>query len=112
MEIVSDQSQAIEMPMIFGYNSNEGIVGLPDCHEKNKYELFDKDLARYIPKTIDLVMDDPKCEAIADNIRQFYFSGRKVSDESKFELSKLIGDYHFNMELQFLAETYARRQHK
>lgn len=98
--------------MIIGYNSIEGLVGSFDCHKNKKYKIIDKDLARYIPKTIDLGLNDPKCAEFADKIRQFYFSGGTVSDHMKAELTDLIGDYHFNMEMQYVAEAYARFQHK
>lgn len=112
MEIIENQAHSINIPMMVGYNSIEGLVGLIDCHKNKKYQLINKDLARYIPKTIDLSSNDPKCVKFADEIRKFYFSGRNVSDQTKVELTNLLGDYHFNMEPQFLAEAYSRRQHK
>lgn len=98
--------------MIIGYNSIEGLVGLIECQKNQNYQSIDKDLARYIPKTIDLALDSPKCAEFADEIREFYFSGRNVSDQTKVELINLMSDYHFNMESYFVAEAYARRQHK
>lgn len=112
MEMIENQAHSIDIPMMVGYNSIEGLVGLIDCHKNEKYQLIDKDLARYIPKTIDLALTDPKCADFADEIREFYFSGRNVSDQTMVELTNLLGDYHFNMETQLLAESYARRQHK
>lgn len=98
--------------MIIGHNSLEGLVVLNDVHKRNKYESTDKTLDRFIPRTIDLPIEDPKCAEFAQEIREFYFSGRNVSEETKVELTNLAGDYHFNMEIQLLAEAYARHQHK
>lgn len=109
---MENQAHSIDIPMMVGYNSIEGLAGFIDCHKNDKYQLLDKDLARFIPKTIDLALNDPKCTEFAGQIREFYFSGRNVSDQTKVELTNLLGDYHFNMETQFLAEAYARRQHK
>lgn len=113
MELIVNQPHSIDnIPMIVGFNSVEGLVGSIDCHKNKKYQIFDEDLVRFFPKTIDLALDDPKCAEFADEIRKFYFDGRNVSDQTKVELTKLMGDYHFNMDMQFLAEAYARRQHK
>lgn len=98
--------------MMIGYNTIEGLVGLIDCHKNKRYKIIDKDLARYIPKTFDLGLDDPKATEFAEKIREFYFSGRSVSNRTKVELNNLIGDYHFNMDVLFLAEAYSRWQHK
>lgn len=113
MEMIEDQPNSIEnIPMIIGYNSIEGLVGLIDCQKNQNYQSIDKDLARYIPKTIDLGSDNPKYAEFANAIREFYFSGRNVSDQTKVELINLMSDYHFNMESHFVAEAYARRQHR
>lgn len=113
MEIIDDQPHSIDsIPMIIGHNSIEGLLGLLDCQKNNKYHLYDKNLTRYIPKVFDLGLDDPKGVEFAEDIREFYFSGRSVSEQTNVELTTLIGDYHFNMEAQFLAEAYSRRQHK
>lgn len=106
------ESLPYNMPMIIGYNKIEGLVGSVECHKNKRYKIIDKDLRRYIPKTINLDYEDPKCIEFADEIRRFYFSGQAVSDRMKVGLTNLCSDYHFNMELQFVAEMYARYQHK
>lgn len=112
MEIILNPSNTIDIPMIFGYNSNEGFMQLADCHKNKKYELYDKDLACRIPRSIDLDVNDPKCFELADEIRDYYFSGQTISDKMKGALAHFFGDYHFIIDLQLLAEIYARRQHK
>lgn len=112
MEIVSDPSNAIDIPMILGYNSNEGLMPLADCHKNSKYQLFDQDLACRIPRSIALAVDDPRNAELADEIRQFYFGGQKITDQMKASVAHLLGDFHFVIELHLLAEIYARRQHK
>lgn len=98
--------------MLIGYNSIEGLQGMAECHKHNRYHSYDNDLARCIPKSIDLAVNDSKCTDFADYIREFYFGGRTVSEQTNVELTKLIGDYHFNKEIQMCAEAYARRRQR
>lgn len=83
-----------------------------DCHKHNKYSKYDKDLACRIPKSIALDDDDPKTLELADEMRQFYFNGQTITDKMKLQMSNLLGDYEFILELQLLTEIYARRQLK
>lgn len=85
---------------------------LADCHKNSKYQLFDQDLACRIPRSIALAVDDPRNAELADEIRQFYFGGQKITDQMKASVAHLLGDFHFVIELHLLAEIYARRQHK
>lgn len=112
MEIILNPSDAIDIPMILGYNSNEGFMPLADCHKNKKYQLFDRDLACRIPRSIALSVDDPRNAELAEEIRQFYFGGQTISDKMKASMAQFLCDYHFTIELHLLAEVYARRQHK
>lgn len=112
MEIILNPSDAIDIPMILGYNSNEGFMPLADCHKNKKYELYEKDLACRIPRSIALAVDDPKNAELTQEIRQFYFGGQTISDKMKASMAHFLCDFHFTIELHLLAEIYARRQHK
>lgn len=98
--------------MILGYNSNEGLMPLADCHKNKKYELYDRDLASRIPRSIALDVDDPRNAELAEEIRKFYFEGQKISNKMKFPMAQLLGDFHFVIELHLVAEIYARCQRK
>lgn len=105
MKIMSEPN-ATNIPMMIGYNCSEGIITLPDA--VRKLPMYEKDLARMIPRSVDLKTDDPRCLQVADDIRQFYFDGSQVVESSLAEMVKLQTDYHFALGAQLAAELHAR----
>lgn len=106
------QKNSTDIPVMFGYNSHEGIIMVLDVLKNKKFELYDKDLARFIPRSIDLDVNDPRCQQLANEMREFYFNGRNLTNKTIKELVHLMTDYHFAMCVHLCAELYALYQHR
>lgn len=111
METLS-QKNFTNIPVMFGYNSHEGMVMLPDLINNKKFELYDKDLARFIPRSVDLDVNDPRCQQLANEIREFYFNGRNISNKIITEFVHLMTDYYFGIGMHLTGELYALYQHR
>lgn len=85
---------------------------LLDVIKNKKFEVYDRDLARLIPKSIDLNVDDPRCQQLANEIRTFYFEGRKITADTIKPLIDLMTDYHFALSMHLTAELYALHQRR
>lgn len=83
---------------------------LADAYKK--LDIYDKDLARMIPKSLNLKTDDPKCLEVANEMRQFYFQGKNVSKDNMSAMAKLQTDYHFALGCHLAAELHARHEEK
>lgn len=75
-----------------------------------KMDVYDKDLARMIPKSLNLAPTDPECKGIANELRQIYFGGNVLDKEVLNDFVNLHSDYHFGVGLHISAELYARNQ--
>lgn len=73
-----------------------------------KLDTFDRDLARMIPRSVNIEPHDPKSLQIADEMRQLYFNGQKISMENLAGMGKLQTDYHFVIGTHLAAELHAR----
>lgn len=109
IEMLSEPN-ATDIPMMIGYNCSEGIIMLPDVVKK--LLLYDRDLARMIPKSLNLAPDDPRCRTVADEMRRFYFNGNQVTKENLTEMVKLQTDYYFSLGSQMSAELHARHEER
>lgn len=97
---------------MMGYNSKEGIVMLIDAVKNKKLNEIENDLARLIPKSVNLATDDERCKHLANRIRDFYFKGKTVSLDTVDELVDLNTDYHFAILAHLTAELHARYQNR
>ncbi|CAD7078429.1 unnamed protein product [Hermetia illucens] len=104
------EPNAIDIPVMMGYTSEEGITMLVNACRK--LDELDQDLARMIPRSVDLDPNDPLCLVVADEMRKFYFNGEKVTMKKVKELCNLMTDYHFGIGIHAAAEIHARYQHK
>lgn len=99
----------LDIPVMMGYNSNEGIVMLDNA--RRKLDEYDKDLARLIPRAIHVDIDGADGRLISERIRNFYFKGQTVSKKTLAELSEVLGDYNFGIGAYEAAEFHAKYQH-
>lgn len=95
-----------------GYNSMDGLVILVDAVVGKKLELYDNDLARLIPKSVDLEPDDERCKSLANRLRQFYFDGNRVCADTLEGFADLYTDTYFSLFTYLSAELHARHQHR
>ena len=100
------------IPIMMGYNSKEGIVMLIDAVKNKKLNEIDNDLARFIPKSVNLATDDERCKLLANRMRDFYFNGKRISNDTLDELIDLNTDYHFSILAYLSAELHARYQNR
>lgn len=94
------------IPIIMGYNSGEGLVMI--LNGRRKLELFDKDLARLVPRNLVENPEAPEAQEAAEDIRQFYFNGQRLSMENLDNFVDLFSDYHFNIDLHYASEIIAK----
>lgn len=99
------------IPILMGYNDGEGLIMLADVYKK--LDIYNKDLARMIPTSINLANEkpgNPQCIQLADEIKKFYFNSENLSAENLTDLAKLQSDYHFILGAQLTAELHAKYQ--
>lgn len=100
----------LDIPVIMGYNSSEGIAMVVNA--LRKLGAYDKDLARLIPRNLDLSLNDYDIKFITKKMREFYFGGQPLSKELLNEVVNLLTDYHFAIDMQLAAEYHSRYRHK
>lgn len=93
-----------------GYNSKDGLLMLIDALKGNKFEKFQEDFSRFIPKSVNLAPDDQRCKAVANQMRQFYLDGKKLSEDTLDGFVDLLTDYHFTILAYLGAELHSRHQ--
>lgn len=109
VELMNDEN-SIDVPVMMGYTSAEGIVILPALI--GNLEEFDNDLTKLIPKSINLQLKDLNTIDLAKSIRDFYFKGEKVNEKTLNNFNDLLGDFFFNINYYEAAEIHSRKQHK
>ncbi|XP_052870996.1 juvenile hormone esterase [Anopheles cruzii] len=97
------------IPIIFGNNSGEGIIMMLDAGKK--LDLYDNDMARMIPRTVNVAPESAASERLGGEVKQFYFGSAGVTQESAHKLADLMTDYHFDILGNTCAELHARHQH-
>lgn len=105
-----DTLNATNIPIIMGYNSKEGLLMLTDKFRRNKIDQVENDLNSLIPKSLGLDFHDLRCKQIEQKIRNFYFSGRKICEETSDEFTDLLTDYHFGICAMLGVEFHAKYQ--
>lgn len=97
---------------MMGYNSKDGLIMLLDALKNDKFESFEEDFARFVPKSIDLSVDDDRCRVLANRMRKFYLNGAKLSEVTLDEFVDLLTDYHFTILSYLGAELHSRYQNR
>ncbi|KAJ6636708.1 Juvenile hormone esterase [Pseudolycoriella hygida] len=106
-----NQKNLLNIPVMIGYTSSEGIVTLIETCKK--IDLYDKDLARMIPRSLNVPNESPsetEAQKVAELIRTFYFNGQPITDKLLNEMCRLQSDYHFVIGAHLYAEMHSRRQ--
>lgn len=101
------------MPIMLGYNSGEGISTFLGSYKK--LHLYDTDLARMIPRSLNVpnyVGNEVEAKDVAESIRKFYFDGQKISNKLLNEIAELQSDYHYSMCTHLTAEVVSRMHPK
>ncbi|XP_055324324.1 esterase B1-like [Sitodiplosis mosellana] len=110
LELMQTQIDAACIPVMMGYNSKDGLIMLIDALKNNKFEQYEKDLAVFIPKSVNLPVQDERCKILANKIRDFYLSGEKLCESTLDGFVDLLTDYHFTILSYLAAELHSRYQ--
>lgn len=95
--------------ILMGYNSNEGLYGLRSMLKQNKMEICDNDLGRFIPEACGVdKTDSAVCGPIVCEMRDFYLNGKSIQNETIYETTVLLSDYHFVIDTFLTIALYAR----
>ncbi|XP_055921512.1 juvenile hormone esterase isoform X2 [Eupeodes corollae] len=109
LESISEEN-SIDIPLMMGYNSGEGLLMLSNCVKK--LENFERDLSRLIPRNINLQPNDPQNEELAKKMRDFYMDGAKIEEGTLDTFQNLLSDFNFVIDAYVAAEMHSRHQHK
>ncbi|XP_049299506.1 juvenile hormone esterase isoform X1 [Anopheles funestus] len=105
---MQQQDRASSIPIIFGNNDREGTIMMMDAIKK--LDLYDNDMARMIPRTVNVAPGSAACEELAKEVKQFYCGAQGVTKETVNQLADLMTDYHFGILANTCAELHARYQ--
>lgn len=108
LDLLHKREHLAGMPLIMGYNSAEGIGMIVNA--RRKLELYDEDLARLVPRNLVERAEAPEAQEAAEDMRQFYFNGQRLSEEHVDNLVDLLSDFHFNIDMQHAAEIHVNCQ--
>lgn len=100
------------IPVMMGYNSKDGLIMLIDALKNDKFDAYEEDFARFIPKSVNLPVDDDRCRILANKMRTFYLNGAKLNEATLDEFVDLLTDYHFTILSYLGAELHSRYQNR
>ncbi|CAH0550116.1 unnamed protein product [Brassicogethes aeneus] len=83
-----------KVPMIMGYNSEEGVFY--EAIRKTKNAKLDNNLEKEIPHTMNLELGEAKSKSIAKKIRDFYFKGQDLKEENIANLYTFLTELFLN----------------
>lgn len=112
MELMKSPIDSLNIPIMMGYNSKDGLIMLIDILKNKKIDQLENDLARLIPRSVNLATDDERCKVLANRMRQFYMNGKQLSQETLDDLVDLMTDYHFTIFSYLGAELHAKYQNR
>uniref|UniRef100_A0A336L6Y7 CSON005915 protein n=1 Tax=Culicoides sonorensis TaxID=179676 RepID=A0A336L6Y7_CULSO len=100
----------IDIPIMMGVTEHDGMV-MTTPHMK-RYHLWNKEPGRFIPRTVNVDgdIDEGECKVLGDEIKQFYFGDKPVSQSTFNQFMDFQTDYHFSIALQSAAEFHSRYQ--
>lgn len=102
------QPNSIKIPSIMGYNSGEGLAMMGNALKK--LDEYDTDFQRLVPRNIPLEPENNEIKEIARKMRDFYLNGKSIKPELFNNLTNILSDYHFVIDMQKAAEWQAELQ--
>ncbi|CAB0037398.1 unnamed protein product [Trichogramma brassicae] len=96
-------AQGVQLPLLLGHNTREGILFLRYCHNM---DTFNGDLKKYLhPHAVELMKS---YDLSSDDLKQVYFEDSRISQANRDKFLDLIGDLYFNEGIQRLAKVQVR----
>uniref|UniRef100_A0A8D8NKS9 Carboxylic ester hydrolase n=3 Tax=Culex pipiens TaxID=7175 RepID=A0A8D8NKS9_CULPI len=109
-EVMKTPNSIESIPVMMGVNNGEGIIMLLDAVKK--LDLYDNDMARLIPRSVNVNPATKASNDLGEEIKKFYFGDKPVCKETLPQLADLMSDYHFAIFANTCAELHARYQHQ
>lgn len=103
------RQNVVDIPLMMGYNSLEGMLLLPF---KFKLNMMLHSFSETLPRSLNLTLGSKSSITVAEQIKHFYFGTNAVSEDNLQALVDILSDYYFNVVFVMAAETIARYQHK
>ncbi|XP_048515847.1 esterase FE4-like [Athalia rosae] len=101
-------NQGIDVPVIIGHTSHEGIFFLHEINDE-RYAKLDGNFESMVPK--ELARKSPsKVEEIARAIRDYYFGDEKISADLVDDYIQLTGDYYFVRGIQKVVDVQMKKK--
>lgn len=99
---------SIVIPTIMGYNTAEGLAMM--VNTIRKLVDFENDFSRLVPRNIPLDPNDNEIKEIAKRLREFYLNGQAIKPELLNNLTNIMTDYYFTVDMQNAAKWQAQLQ--
>lgn len=113
IELMRDAGNSSNIPILMGYNNKDGLFMFTDLCKTKKLEQIENDLARLIPKSLNVQFNDPeRCQIVAQKMRDFYLSGKSICDETFDGFVDMLTDYHFGIFCALAVELHAKHQRR
>ncbi|XP_055620726.1 acetylcholinesterase isoform X2 [Toxorhynchites rutilus septentrionalis] len=110
LEVMKTPNSIFDIPVIMGVNNREGTIMLLDAIKK--LDLYDNDMARLIPRTVNVNPGTKASNELGEEIKKFYFGDKNVCKETLPLLADLMSDYHFGIFANACAELHSKYQHR
>ncbi|XP_058828225.1 uncharacterized protein LOC131688090 [Topomyia yanbarensis] len=110
VEVMKTPNSLSNIPLMLGVNNREGTIMLLDAIKK--LEVYDNDIARLIPRTVNVNSNTVASKELGAEIKKFYFGDKRVSKDTLLQLADLMSDYHFGILANVCAELHAKYQHQ
>lgn len=102
------KSEKLDIPLMIGITDKDGMAMVSNA--RKKLELFDNDMSRMIPMSVNINPAGEKAEKLGEDIKVFYFGDRGVNKETISEFVDLMTDFHFLIPQTITNEITARYQ--
>lgn len=95
VDLIVNQDEKIEIPMIFGTNSGDGMPSAASIVSRKKIDFVNENFHYMIPRSIHRVLTAAERDEVAAEIRYFYLKGEKLSMENMLEFVLLRTDVDY-----------------
>ncbi|CAF4754274.1 unnamed protein product [Pieris macdunnoughi] len=97
---------SVNVPLMIGYNSKEGLILIST--ESKKIEYRNKNPSSFVPREIYNIVNDDKLKEIGQRIKEFYFGGQDITMEDAEKICDLQSDLYFTYPIHYFIELYAK----
>lgn len=95
VDLIVNQDEKIDIPMIFGTNSGDGMPSAASIVSRKKFDFINENFHFMIPRSIHRVLSDDERNKLAEKIRNFYLRGEKLTMENILDFVYLRTDVDY-----------------